>query len=50
MNFVDYAPFFGTIGGGFAAGVLAGYAIKQVIRIGAVIVGLFIAGLAYLEY
>ena len=50
MNVADYAPFLGTIGGGFAAGVLAGYAIKQVIRIAAVIVGLFIAGLAYLEY
>ena len=50
MNVADYAPFFGTIGGGFAAGVLAGYAIKQVIRIAAVIVGLFIAALAYLEY
>src|SRR5436305_15154296 len=50
MNVADYAPFFGTIGGGFAAGVLAGYAIKQVIRIAAIIVGLFIAALAYLEY
>ena len=50
MNVADYAPFLRTIGGGFAAGVLAGYAIKQVIRIAAVIVGLFIAALAYLEY
>jgi len=50
MNVADYAPFLGTIGGGFVAGVLAGYAIKQVIRIAAVIVGLFIAALAYLEY
>ena len=50
MNIADYAPFLGTIGGGFVAGVLAGYAIKQVIRIAAVIVGLFIAALAYLEY
>jgi len=50
MNVVDYAPFLGTIGGGFVAGALAGYAIKQVIRIAAVIVGLFVAALAYLEY
>ena len=50
MNVADYAPFLGTIGGGFTAGVLAGYAIRQVIRIAAVIVGLFIAALAYLEY
>ena len=50
MNVTDYAPFLGTIGGGVAAGALAGYTIKQVIRIAAVIVGLFIAALAYLEY
>jgi uncharacterized membrane protein (Fun14 family) len=31
-------------------GLLAGYALKQVIRIAAIIVGLFIAALAYLEY
>src|SRR2546427_541803 len=39
-----------TVGGGFLAGVLAGYALKKVIKIVAVIVGLFIAALAYLEY
>jgi len=50
MNVTDYAPLLGSVGGGFAAGALAGYAIKQVIRIAAVIVGLFIAALAYLEY
>src|SRR5438093_12974922 len=50
MNVVDYAPFLGTIGGGFVAGALAGYAIKQVMKFAAVIVGLFIAALAYLEY
>jgi len=32
------------------AGVLVGYALKKVIRIMAVVVGLFIAGLAYLQY
>src|SRR5262249_28376475 len=36
--------------GGFVGGMLAGYAIKKVIRFAAVIVGLFIAVLAYLEY
>jgi len=46
----DFAPFIGTIGGGFFGGMLAGYAIKQVMRIAAIIVGLFIAALAYLEY
>ena len=46
----DFPPFAGTIGGGFLGGMLAGYAIKKVIRIAAVVVGLFIAALAYLEY
>jgi uncharacterized membrane protein (Fun14 family) len=46
----DLMPFAGTIGGGFFIGLIAGYAIKKVIKIIAVIVGLFIAALAYLEY
>jgi uncharacterized membrane protein (Fun14 family) len=45
----DLMPFAGTIGGGFFVGLLAGYAIKKIIKIAAVIVGLFIAALAYLE-
>jgi uncharacterized membrane protein (Fun14 family) len=39
-----------TIGGGFFLGVLIGYALKKVIKIVAVIVGLFLTGLAYLQY
>jgi uncharacterized membrane protein (Fun14 family) len=39
-----------TMGGGFFLGVLIGYALKKVIKIVAVIVGLFLAGLAYLQY
>jgi uncharacterized membrane protein (Fun14 family) len=46
----DLMPFVGTIGGGFFVGLLAGYAIKKIIKLGAVIVGLFIAALAYLEF
>ena len=46
----DLMQFAGTICGGFFVGLLAGYAIKKVIKIAAVIVGLFIAALAYLEY
>ena len=46
----DLMPFAGTIGGGFFIGLLAGYAIKKIIKIAAVIVGLFIAALAYLEF
>jgi uncharacterized membrane protein (Fun14 family) len=37
-------------GGGFFAGVLIGYALKKVVKLIAVVVGLFLAGLAYLQY
>ena len=46
----DLAPFAGTVGGGFLIGLITGYAIKKVIKLAAIIVGLFIASLAYLEY
>ena len=39
-----------TLGGGFFGGLLLGYAIKKVVKLLAVVVGLFIAGLAYLQY
>jgi uncharacterized membrane protein (Fun14 family) len=39
-----------TMGGGFFIGILIGYALKKVIKLVAVIVGLFLAGLAYLQY
>jgi len=39
-----------TIGSGFFVGILIGYAIKKVIKLLAVIAGLFLAGLAYLYY
>ncbi|MDQ6862473.1 MAG: FUN14 domain-containing protein [Thermoproteota archaeon] len=39
-----------TIGGGFFSGVLIGFALKKVVRLVAVVVGLFLAGLAYLHY
>jgi uncharacterized membrane protein (Fun14 family) len=39
-----------TLGGGFFVGVLIGYSLKKVIKLVAVIVGLFLAGLAYLQY
>jgi uncharacterized membrane protein (Fun14 family) len=39
-----------TVGGGFFAGVLIGYALKKVLKLVAVVVGLFLAGLAYLQY
>jgi uncharacterized membrane protein (Fun14 family) len=39
-----------TTGSGFFVGILIGYALKEVIKIAAVMVGLFLAGVAYLQY
>ena len=51
MNGIDgLGPTAATMGGGFFVGVLIGYALKKVIKIAAVIVGLFLDGLAYLQY
>jgi uncharacterized membrane protein (Fun14 family) len=41
---------FFSAGGGFLLGAVAGYAIKKVMRIAAVVIGLFVAALAYLSY
>ena len=50
MTAPDVLSLVSTVGGGFRPGALAGYALKKVMKIAAVIVGLFIAALAYLEY
>jgi uncharacterized membrane protein (Fun14 family) len=47
---LSFGPTAATLGGGFFVGVLIGYVLKKVIKIAAVIVGLFLAGLAYLQY
>jgi uncharacterized membrane protein (Fun14 family) len=39
-----------AIGGGFFGGLLIGYALKKVIKVVAIVVGLFLAGLAFLQY
>jgi uncharacterized membrane protein (Fun14 family) len=46
----DIAPFAGTVGGGFFLGFISGYALKKVLKLAAIIIGLFVAALAYLEY
>ena len=46
----SFGPTAATMGGGFFMGVLIGYALKKVIKILAVIIELFLAGLAYLQY
>lgn len=42
--------FAATLGGGFFGGILIGYALKKVVKVVAVVVGLFFAGVAYLQY
>jgi len=39
-----------SAGGGLLFGAVAGYAIKKVMKIAAVVIGLFVAALAYLSY
>ena len=50
MNTEGFISVSAGIGGGFFGGLLLGYALKKVVKLVAVIVGLFIAGLAYLQY
>jgi uncharacterized membrane protein (Fun14 family) len=45
----SFGPTAATLGGGFFVGILIGYALKKVIKLLAVIIGLFLAGLAYLQ-
>jgi uncharacterized membrane protein (Fun14 family) len=50
MSIIEsFVPSAATMGGGFFVGILVGYALKKVIKIAAVIVGLFLAGLVYLQ-
>ena len=49
-SFDSFGTSAATMGGGFFVGILIGYALKKVIKLVAVIVGLFLAGLAYLQY
>jgi uncharacterized membrane protein (Fun14 family) len=51
MSIIDsFSPPAATLGEVFFVGLLIGYAIKKVIKIVAVIVGLFLARLAHLQY
>lgn len=50
MNIDIISPTAAAVGAGFFGGLLFGYALKKVVKVLAVIVGLFIAGLAYLQY
>ena len=50
MSIENVGPLITTIGGGFFTGVLIGYALKKVMKVVAVVVGLFFSGIAYLQY
>jgi uncharacterized membrane protein (Fun14 family) len=50
MNIENASSITATLGGGFFAGVIIGYVLKKVVKLVAVVVGLFLAGLAYLQY
>ena len=51
MNDIEsLRPTAATMSGGFFSGILIGYALKKIIKVVAIIVGLFLAGLAYLQY
>src|SRR5215210_7807632 len=50
MSIESFGPTAATMGGGFFIGILIGYALKKVIKIVAIMVGLFLAGLDYLQY
>ena len=49
ISFESFGRTAATLGGGFFVGVLIGYALKKVIKLLAIIVGLFLAGLVYLQ-
>jgi uncharacterized membrane protein (Fun14 family) len=51
MNVLEsFGPAAAILAGGFFVGVLIGHALKKVIKLLALIFGLFLAGLAYLQY
>ena len=50
MSIESFGRTAATMGGGFFARILIGYALKKVIKMVVIIVGVFLAGLAYLQY
>lgn len=49
MNPESLEPIVAAVCGGFFAGLLTGWALKKVIKLAAVVVGLFIGALIYLQ-
>ena len=50
MNSDIFTSISASVSGGFFGGILLGYALKKVVKLIAIVVGLFLAGLAYLQY
>ena len=50
MNIEHISTVAATTGGGLFLGILIGYALKKVVNILAIVVGIFFAGLVYLQY
>jgi len=50
MNSESLSSVAAIMGGGFFVGILIGYAVKKVVKVVAVVAGMFFAGLAYLQY
>ena len=50
MTFDNLGSLGATVSGGFFASALIGFALKKVLKILVVLLGLFFAGLAYLQY
>jgi uncharacterized membrane protein (Fun14 family) len=50
MTIDNLSAIMSTAGGGFFVGILIGWALKKVVKLFAIIAGLFLAGLAYLQY
>jgi uncharacterized membrane protein (Fun14 family) len=50
MSIGNYSSIGATIGGGFFTGLLIGYALKKMAKLIAIVLGMFLAGLAYLQY
>jgi uncharacterized membrane protein (Fun14 family) len=50
MVIESFSPIAITIGVGFFVGILIGWTLKKVMKLIAIMVGLFLAGLVYLQY
>jgi uncharacterized membrane protein (Fun14 family) len=50
MNVDNLGTVVATSGGGFFTGILVGWALKKVVKLFAIIAGLFLAGLAILQH